>query len=126
MASQISPFDLIGPEKVAAITGAFYDLVGTDPAFASLRAIHGDDMAPVRAGFERFLTGWLGGPRDWFEKGQCIMSLHAPMGIDAALAREWTDAMTSAIAQQDWDDPRIPEELEGALGRMARMMIRRT
>jgi len=125
MSAQLCPYGQIGADKVAAITGSFYDLVESDPAFSRLHAMHGADMAPVRDGFERFLTGWLGGPRDWFMKGQCVMALHAPMAIDAALAQEWTDAMSAAIAEQDWEDPSVPDRLEHALVRMARSMIRK-
>lgn len=125
VAAPVSPYDLIGPERVASLTRAFYDRIEHDPAYARLRAIHAEDLAPVRAGFERFLTGWLGGPRDWFGRGQCVMSLHAPMTIDRELADEWTSAMAAAIAAQHWDDPRLPEQLEEALSRMARAMIAR-
>ncbi|MFT3965915.1 MAG: globin [Sphingobium sp.] len=123
--SPASPYDLIGPERVAALVRSFYDLIEGDPAYARLRAIHDADLGPVRAAFERFLTGWLGGPRDWFGKGQCVMSLHRPMDIDRELGRQWADAMTAAIAAQGWDDERLARQLGEALSRMAGAMVSR-
>src|SRR3546814_14970718 len=62
-----------GEATVAAIANRFYDLIDRDRAYADLRAIHAADLRAVRHGLTRFLAGWSGGPRDWFERGQCII-----------------------------------------------------
>lgn len=99
---QDTPFDVIGgAPAVRRLVEAFYDLMDADPAYARLRALHAPDLTPMRASLAGFLTGWLGGPRDWFaaHPGLCMMSLHRAMPIDADLARQWTDAMGQALVQ---------------------------
>lgn len=123
MASQRAPYDIIGEDHVAALVNSFYDLIETDPAYARLRALHDPDLDPVRHGLTRFLVGWLGGPRDWFSGGKCIMGLHRKFPIDRELADEWSLAMKAAIAVQNWADVRLAEQLGDALGDMADAMI---
>lgn len=119
-----SPYARIGGEPVvAAIANRFYDLLEQDPAYAQLRALHAADLGAVRHGLTRFLVGWLGGPRDWFERGPCIMSLHRAFPITPALADQWALAMTCAIAGQDDMDSAIADSMAQALGHMARGMI---
>ncbi|MDO7836593.1 group II truncated hemoglobin [Sphingobium sp. HBC34] len=119
-----SPYARIGGEPVVrALANRFYDLIEQDPSYAGLRAIHAADLGPVRHGLTRFLSGWLGGPRDWFERGPCIMSLHRAFPITPALADQWATAMACAIAGDDMLDPRIGDAMAEALGHMARGMI---
>jgi len=126
-ASPQTPFEQIGgATRVKAVVEAFYDLMETDPAYAPLRAIHAPDLAPMRVSLAGFLTGWLGGPRDWFAErpGVCMMSLHRSMPIDADLARQWTDAMGRAL-----DQAKVEAEMADALrevfGRMSTNMTTR-
>ncbi len=66
-----------------AIVDRFYDLMDNDPAYAELRAMHAPDLTRMRGELARFLAGWAGGPRDWFEDnpGRCMMSVHKPYAI---------------------------------------------
>lgn len=119
-----SPYARIGGDAVvAAIANRFYDIVSQDPAYAELRALHAADLTAVRHGLTRFLIGWLGGPRDWFERGPCIMSLHRAFPITPALADQWALAMTCAIAGQEEIDPAIADAMAQALGHVARGMV---
>lgn len=123
-----TPFQLIGgPEPVEAIVARFYALMDADPAYAALRAMHGEDLAPVRAGLAAYLTAWLGGPRDWFDipGNGCIMSLHRPLPITPDLAGQWVAAMGRAIADQPGIDALFAAQMAQALGRMAHGMINR-
>lgn len=86
-----------GAETIRALVDRFYDVMDTDPAYVRLRALHADDLAPMRNSLTGFLSGWLGGPRDWFASGKCVMGAHAPFTIDAGLRDEWLDAMGRAI-----------------------------
>ena len=56
-----------GTEGVRAVVERFYDLMQDDPRYAALRAMHAEDLFPVRVSLTQFLSAWLGGPRDWFE-----------------------------------------------------------
>ncbi len=119
-----SPYVRIGGAPVVrAIANRFYDLLEQDAAYAELRALHAADLGPVRHGLTLFLSGWLGGPRDWFERGPCIMSLHRAFPITPQLADQWALAMTCAIADQEDMDSDIADAMTQAMGHMARGMI---
>lgn len=122
-----SPYERIGGAAVLqAVTDRFYDLMEQDPAFAGLRAMHAADLAPMRAALPRFLAGWAGGPRDWFEAnpGKCMMSMHAPFPIGRATAAQWADAMRRALAETDVADREIADAMADVLERMAKGMAR--
>lgn len=91
-----------GSPAVRAVVDRFYDLMETEPVYAALRALHAPDLGPMRESLAGFLDAWLGGPRDWFERrpGVCMMSAHARIPLDAATARQWTDAMARAMADR--------------------------
>ena len=123
----LTPYETAGGAKrVRAFVDRFYDLMDADPAYAELRALHAADLTPMRASLASFLTGWLGGPRDWFEQrpGVCMMSIHGKIRINAHTARQWTEAMARALA-----DSRIDRDLSArineAFGRMAEGMAGR-
>jgi len=122
-----SPHDQIGGAPVfEAIANRFYDLMEQDPAYAELRAMHADDLQPMRKSLPRFLAGWAGGPRDWFEAnpGKCMMSLHKDFPIDRQTAAQWADAMTRAIADVAPEPANIAQAMTDVLSRMARGMGR--
>ncbi|WP_176592594.1 globin [Sphingobium sp. EM0848] len=122
-----TPFARLGGEPtIAAITNHFYDLIDQDPAYAELRAIHAADLSVVRNGLSHFLIGWAGGPRDWFERGQCVMSLHRAFPVTPALADQWSAAMARAIHAQPGIEPELAQAMTRALDHMAQGMINQT
>jgi len=123
-AGPLTPFEQIGgAAPVKAVVETFYDLMDADPAYARLRAVHAPDLAPMRASLAGFLTGWLGGPRDWFAErpGVCMMSLHRALPIDAELGRQWTDAMGRAL-DETGVDAALADALREVFGRMSANM----
>ena len=117
-----TPFERLGGRDVLqAITDRFYDLMEQDPAYAKLRAMHAPDLAPMRSSLAGFLTGWSGGPRDWWEQnpGKCMMSMHKPFAIDREVAGQWADAMKRAIADVAPADTEIATALADVLANMA-------
>lgn len=96
-----TPYEMIGGmPAIRAVVGRFYDLVAADPAYHALRAMHAEDLAPMRESLSAFLGFWLGGPEIWrpVNGGGCVMSLHGRFQIDEVLARQWMEAMSRAIA----------------------------
>lgn len=92
----MTPYERLGGYvTIQRIVDRFYDLMDSDRTFAELRAMHGADLAPMRASLAGFLTGWSGGPRDWFDRnpGKCMMSAHARLDIRAHEAAQWCEAM---------------------------------
>ncbi|MXO70547.1 group II truncated hemoglobin [Alteraurantiacibacter buctensis] len=97
----LSPYDQIGgADGIRRIVDRFYDLMEQDPAYAELRAMHADELGPMRAALAGFLGGWAGGPRDWFDAnpGKCMMSMHGGLAITPGTARQWVQAMERAFA----------------------------
>lgn len=109
-----------------AICNRFYDLMEAEPAYAELRAMHADDLAPMRQSLPLFLAGWAGGPRDWFEAnpGRCMMSMHKPFTINRAVAGQWADAMQRAIANVSPEPADMAKAMGEVLADMARGMGR--
>ena len=69
-----TPYEALGGSAVIErIVARFYEQMDNDPAYAALRAIHAEDLGPVRAGLIQFLNAWTGGPKDWFGQGKCVM-----------------------------------------------------
>ena len=122
-----TPYERLGGREVLrAIVDRFYDLMDEDPAYAGLRAMHAEDLAPMRESLTGFLTGWSGGPRDWFAEGKCVMSAHKNLAIDPALASEWMDAMSRAIDESlGGRDPEMAGAMTDILGQMAKGMANR-
>lgn len=123
----MTPFSRAGGEEtVARLVDRFYDLMDSDPSYAELRAMHAPDLAPMRRSLAGFLTGWLGGPRHWFDDhpGKCMMSVHAPFPIDERTAGQWTQAMGVAL-RDIMSDAELADQIDTAFRSMATAMDRR-
>lgn len=121
-----SPFERIGGAPVVrGIVDRFYDLMDAEARFAALRALHAEDLGPMRSSLTGFLTAWLGGPRHWFtdNPGKCVMSVHGGIVIGQDTARQWADAMRLAIVDRA-SDPDIAGRVADALEGMALAMVR--
>ncbi|HEY6868762.1 MAG TPA: group II truncated hemoglobin [Novosphingobium sp.] len=123
-----TPYERLGGQVVLrALVDRFYDLMEQDPAYAALRAMHAPDLAPMRDSLTGFLTGWSGGPRDWFGAGKCVMGAHRPLAITAETTAQWLDAMGRAVdAVLGARDPELAAALIDALRQMATAMGPRT
>lgn len=120
-----TPYDRLGGhEAIERIVEAFYDRMDSDAEFAELRAMHAGDLAPMRRSLAGFLTGWAGGPRDWFEAnpGKCMMSAHASLGVTADTARQWLDCMACAVDDCGMADHAVARLMLERFAMMARGM----
>lgn len=121
-----SPFLRIGGRpRLAKLVDRFYDLMDRDPDYAALRAMHAEDLDPMRVSLTDFLMAWMGGPRDWFDQrpDTCVMSVHARLGITRETAEQWISAMTRAVHYTVYDPP-LAEAMLAALTQMSRGMAR--
>ena len=92
---------------LAKLVDAFYRYMDTLPEAATIRAMHAEDLAVLREKLTVFLTGWLGGPREYATKfGRMrIPAAHAHLTIDEAERDAWLLCMKRAVAEQDaWAD----------------------
>jgi hemoglobin len=118
-----TPYELIGGEAtVRRLADRFYEIMDTDPGAARIRAMHGEDLAPIRQLLFEFLSGWLGGPPLYFKRPEhrCIMSAHRPYAIGDVERDEWMTCMRQAM-----DECGLPAEmralLDQAFSRMANL-----
>lgn len=96
----LTPYEQLGGRAaIDQVVGRFYDLMDSDAAYAELRAMHAVDLAPMKQALAGFLTGWAGGPRDWFDAnpGKCMMSMHSGFTITRETAGQWVAAMERAL-----------------------------
>lgn len=122
-----TPYDRIGGiDTLRKITDRFYDLMDSEPEYTALRAMHAADLAPMRASLPSFLSGWCGGPREWWDAnpGKCMASMHKPFPITHETAGQWADAMGRAIADVAPDDAEIAKAMTEVLSNMARGMAK--
>lgn len=98
-----TPYDVLGGEAgLRRLVDAFYDAMDTNPAAATLRAMHGADLAPMRARLADWLSGWTGGPPVYFERHPgrgCLMSAHRAFPIGADEVSQWLACMHAAMDQ---------------------------
>jgi hemoglobin len=120
----VTPFDeLGGREGVQRLAARFYEIMDTNENAAALRAMHGRSLEPMASKLASFLTGWLGGPRDYFENDEtpCIMSVHRALPIGSEERDQWLVCMREALADCGVA-PDLSERLDVAFARMAEAM----
>jgi hemoglobin len=112
-ATEATPYDLIGGEAVVRrLADRFYEIMDTDPAARRIRAMHGEDLEPIKQLLFEFLSGWLGGPMLYFDRPQrrCIMSAHRPFAIGDVERDEWMACMRTAM-----DECQLPFDMRALL-----------
>ena len=112
---KLTPYELIGGEAaVRRLADRFYTIMDSDPAAARIRAMHGQDLGPIRQLLFEFLSGWLGGPPIYFNRAEhrCIMSAHRPFAIGDVERDQWMQCMRRAL-----DECEVTGELRALLDR---------
>lgn len=110
---EVNPYELVGGEAaVRRLADRFYEIMDTDPGARRIRAMHGEDLAPIRQLLFEFLSGWLGGPPLYFNRVEhrCIMSAHRPYAIGEAERDEWMMCMRRAMEECE-----LPAEVRALL-----------
>jgi hemoglobin len=110
---EATPYDLIGGEAaVRRLADRFYAIMDSNPGASRIRAMHEQDLAPIRQLLFEFLSGWLGGPPLYFNRAEhrCIMSAHRPYEIGETERNEWMMCMRAAM-----DECTLPAEMRALL-----------
>jgi hemoglobin len=97
-----SPYQMLGGEAaVERLVKEFYDIVESDPAGASLLAMHnrGHGLAHARQAQFEFLSGFLGGPQLYLERHRHsnVRRMHAHLAIGTAERDAWLTCMDKAV-----------------------------
>lgn len=105
---RISPYRMIGGEAgVEQLVNTFYDIVESDPAGASLVAMHnhGHGLAHAREAQFEFLSGFLGGPQLYLERHRHsnVRKMHAHLSIGTAERDSWLVCMEKALTAVNAD-----------------------
>lgn len=120
----LTPYDLMGgADAVHRLAERLYDIMDEAPEAAGIRAMHGDDLRPIKESLFEFLSAWLGGPQDYFRRADrpCIRSAHRSFAIGPAERDQWLMCMNRALAETDVPEP-VRKLLEQPLFRMADML----
>jgi hemoglobin len=119
-----SAFERIGRrDGLNRLAKRFYEIMSNRPEAAGIRSMHKADLGPISDRLGEFLMGWIGGPRDWFMRGDrpCIMSLHRALPIGESERDQWLGCMKQAL-EETVSDEALRAELEPALFRIADAM----
>jgi hemoglobin len=94
-----TPYEILGDAGIRGRAEAFYQVMDELPEAAGIRAMHGDDLGPVRRMLAAYLTGWMGGPPVYLAlKGTvCLTDVHAPYAIGPDERDQWLRCMEVAL-----------------------------
>jgi hemoglobin len=95
-----TPYELLGGEPgVRALADAFYDVMNELPQAETVRAMHKANLDSIKQKLFEYLSGWMGGPRLYFEKyGKiCLDKPHEPYAIGTAERDQWLLCMDTAL-----------------------------
>lgn len=94
-----SPYEILGDEGIARLVDAFYDAMDELPEAADIRAMHKDDLDPIRKKLRNYLTGWMGGPPIYqmVTGTVCLTEPHEPYAIGPKERDQWLLCMDTAL-----------------------------
>jgi hemoglobin len=100
----LTPFEVIGEEKLHRLVDAFYSRVSKDP---DLAPIFPSGFSEIARKQKQFLTQYLGGPPLYsFEHGHPMMrARHLPFEITPRRAKAWLACMADAMDEVELTGP---------------------
>ncbi|MFT4519138.1 MAG: hemoglobin [Halioglobus sp.] len=104
-----TPYQIMGEEGIRALTSAFYDVMDELPQAADLRAMHAEDLAPMKEKLAQYLIGWMGGPPLYADKHGtvCMTEPHEHYHIGPEERDEWLNCMDKALERTAASDELI-------------------
>ena len=96
-----TPYQILGEQGIRDLTSAFYDIMDTLPEAADVRAMHAQDLGPMKENLADYLTGWMGGPPLYADKHGtvCMTAPHEPYHIGPRERDQWLLCMDKALEQ---------------------------
>jgi hemoglobin len=123
-AVELSMFERIGGTVVIdRLVEAFYRRMDTLPEAATIRAMHGPNLGPIRSVLKRYLCEWTGGPKLYSpEKGHPrLRQRHMGFSIGNAERDAWLLCMRGAL-EETIPDVSARQQLDTALTGLADWM----
>ncbi len=101
MSTAQTPFEILGEDGIRRLTAAFYDVMDELPEAAALRAMHAEDLGPMKEKLAEYLIGWMGGPPLYANKygTVCMTTPHEPYHIGPEERDMWLLCMDKALEQ---------------------------
>ncbi len=120
MSQPQTPYEILGADGVRNLVDAFYDIMDEAHEAAGIRAMHAQDLAPIKQKLTEYLSGWLGGPPLYAMKygSVCMTDPHAPYAIGPAERDQWLLCMERALERTGASDE-LKEMLRVPLVRIA-------
>ena len=117
-----TPYEQLGDEGVRALVDRFYEVMGTRPDAAVIRAMHEDDLAVMSDKLATFLIGWMGGPQRYNERFGRVVIPAAPQRFDIGPAERdaWLACMQDAVDESALS-PDMRARVMDSFGKMAEM-----
>jgi hemoglobin len=99
--SERTPYQILGADGIRQLASIFYDIMDTLPEAAPLRAMHANELQPMKVKLAEYLTGWMGGPPLYAKKYDtvCMTTPHAHYHIGPAERDQWLLCMDKALEQ---------------------------
>ena len=123
-AAQATIYERIGGEAVIRqLVDRFYDLMDSEPAAATIRALHPPALTESRDKLFWFLTGWMGGPPLYIQRfgHPRLRARHLPFPIGERERDEWLWCMFKAL-DEIVPDASLREQLAHSLAQTADFM----
>lgn len=94
-----TPYQLLGEDGIRKLTETFYDLMDELPELAGLRAMHAQDLGPMKVKLAEYLIGWMGGPPLYADKygTVCMTEPHEHYHIGPQERDQWLLCMDKAL-----------------------------
>jgi len=115
-----------GDDAVRRLVDSFYHNMDTLPEAATIRALHGEDLAEVKAVLRLYLTEWLGGPKDYSARRgpPRLRARHAAFPIGTAERDAWMLCMRAALKEIVVDDE-LRRQLDSSFLRIGNAIVNR-
>jgi hemoglobin len=96
-----TPYQILGEDGIRQLSNAFYDIMDTLPEASGIRAMHAQDLSPMKEKLAEYLTGWMGGPPRYADKygTVCMTTPHEPYHIGPEERDQWLLCMDRALEQ---------------------------
>jgi len=106
MDSYRTPYEALGDEGIRRLCNAFYDIMDRLPEAAGIRAMHAEDLGPMKEKLAEYLIGWMGGPPIYADKygSVCMTTPHEPYAIGPAERDQWLLCMDRALDEIEADE----------------------